>query len=111
MSRVQEAILLILHVNDVVITMATGSGKSLWMFLPPLVCGTVAIAVILSLLTGLMDDQVCFYILFGLQHVVNCVYEWLVSINNCPVPTYSCVVGHHSIRGQSFAEHFQGLVN
>ena len=66
-----EAILPILHGKDVFVTMATGSGKSLCMFLPPLVCGTVAIAVILSPLIGLMDEQVCFYILFGLQHVVN----------------------------------------
>ena len=36
--------------------MATGSGKSLCMFLPPLVCGTVAIAVIRSPLIGLMDE-------------------------------------------------------
>ena len=68
-----EAILPILQVHgkDIFITIATGSGKSLCMFLPPLVCDTVAIAVILSPLIGLMDEQVCFYILFGLQHVVN----------------------------------------
>ena len=63
-----EAILPILHGKDVFVTMATGSRKGLCMFLPPLVCGTVAIAVILSPLIGVMDEQVCFYILFGLQH-------------------------------------------
>ena len=51
-----EAILPILHGKDVFVMMATGSGKSLCMFLPPLVCGTVAIAVIRSPLIGLMDE-------------------------------------------------------
>lgn len=62
-----EAILPILHGKDVFVTMATGSGKSLCMFLPPLVYGTVGVAVILSPLIGLMDEQVCFCILFGLK--------------------------------------------
>ena len=54
-----EAILALLHGNDVFVRMATGSGKSLCMFLPPLMCGKSACAVIISPLVGLMSSQVC----------------------------------------------------
>ena len=54
-----EAILALLHGHDVFIRMATGSGKSLCMFLPPLICGKSACAVIISPLVGLMANQVC----------------------------------------------------
>lgn len=53
-----DAILSILHGNDVFVRMATGSGKSLCMFLHPVVYGERAAAVIISPLVGLMDEQV-----------------------------------------------------
>ena len=43
-----EAILALLHGHDVFVQMATGSGKSVCMFLPPLICGKSACAVIIS---------------------------------------------------------------
>ena len=54
-----EAILALLHGHDVFVQMATGSGKSLCMFLPPLICGKSACAVIISPLIGLVANQVC----------------------------------------------------
>ena len=54
-----EAILAVLHGHDVFVQMATGSGKSLCMFLPPLLCDKSACAVIISSLVGLMSSQVC----------------------------------------------------
>ena len=53
-----DAVLSIMHGNDVFVRMATGCGKSLCMFLPPLVYGERAVAVIISPLVGLMDEQV-----------------------------------------------------
>lgn len=53
-----EAALAILHGQDVFIRMATGSGKSLCMFLGPLSKSNVAIGVIISPLNGLMHQQV-----------------------------------------------------
>ena len=53
-----EAVLSILHGNDVFVRVATGCGKSLCMFLPPLVHGEKAAAIIISPLVGLMDEQV-----------------------------------------------------
>ena len=38
--------------------MATGSGKSMCMYLPPLVYGKSAVAIIISPLIGLMEEQV-----------------------------------------------------
>ena len=60
-----DAVLSILHGNDVFVRMATGSGKSLCMFLPPLVHGESAAAVIVSPLVGLMDEQVSLVIFFS----------------------------------------------
>ena len=49
-------------VVDVFVRMGTGSGKSLCMFLPPLcLSDTEAAAVIVSPLTGLMEQQVCVF--------------------------------------------------
>lgn len=53
-----EAMLPVLHCDDVFIRMATGSGKSLCMFLPPLAVSDNSMAVIISPLIGLMDQQV-----------------------------------------------------
>ena len=57
-----EAALAILHGQDVLVRMATGSGKSLCMFLGPLVKSDAAIGVIISPLNGLMQQQVCIVI-------------------------------------------------
>ena len=54
----EDAILAVLHKNDVFVRMATGAGKSLCMFLPPLVYSSSSLAVIISPLISLMDDQV-----------------------------------------------------
>ena len=53
-----EAMLPILHCKDVFVRMATGSGKSLCMFLPPLAVSDSSLAIIISPLIGLMDQQV-----------------------------------------------------
>ena len=56
-----DAILSVLHGHDVFVRMATGSGKSMCMYLPPLVCGKPAVAIIICPLVGLMEEQVwCF---------------------------------------------------
>ena len=54
----REAAFAILHGQDVFVRMATGSGKSLCMFLGPLSASDVAIGVIISPLNGLMEQQV-----------------------------------------------------
>ena len=59
-----EAALAILHGQDVLVRMATGSGKSLCMFLGPLAKSDAAIGVIISPLNGLMQQQVYIYVLF-----------------------------------------------
>ena len=58
--------------NDVFVRMATGCGKSLCMFLPPLVHGEKAAGVIISPLVGLMDEQVLYFFMFNLKgcHIV-----------------------------------------
>ena len=53
-----EAMLPLLHCKDVFVRMATGSGKSLCMFLPPLAVNDTCMAVIISPLIALMDQQV-----------------------------------------------------
>ena len=67
-----DAVLSILHGNDVFVRMATGCGKSLCMFLPPLVHGEKAAGVIISPLVGLMDEQVLYFFMFNLKgcHIV-----------------------------------------
>lgn len=64
--RQLEAMLSVLHCKDVFVRMATGSGKSLCMFLPPLAISDSSLAVIISPLIGLMDQQVrklvCLYV-------------------------------------------------
>ena len=54
-----ESLLPILHGRDVFVRLATGSGKSMCMFLAPLAVSESAMAVIISPLNGLMDEQVC----------------------------------------------------
>ena len=58
-----EAMLPIMHHKDVFVRMATGSGKSVCMFLPPLAISNHAMGVIISPLNALMDQQV-----FSLYH-------------------------------------------
>ena len=53
-----EALMALLHRNDVFVRMATGAGKSLCMFLAPLAVSERAMGVIISPLNGLMDQQV-----------------------------------------------------
>lgn len=53
-----EAALAVLHGQDVFVRMATGSGKSLCMFLSPLAKSDAAVGVIISPLNGLMQQQV-----------------------------------------------------
>ena len=55
-----EALLPLLHGRDVFVHMATGSGKSLCMFLGPLAINESAIGMIISPLHGLMEQQVCY---------------------------------------------------
>ena len=56
-----EAMLPVLHCKDVFVRMATGAGKSLCMFLPPLAVCRSAMGVIISPLNALMDQQVSIY--------------------------------------------------
>lgn len=53
-----EALLPALHGRDTYVRIATGGGKSLCMFLAPLASSASAIAVVISPLIGLMDEQV-----------------------------------------------------
>ena len=53
-----EAVIPAVHGKDVFVRMATGSGKTLCMLLPPLAKSTSAMGVIISPLNGLMDEQV-----------------------------------------------------
>lgn len=55
-----EVLLPIIHGRDTFVRMATGSGKSLCMFLGPLACGTTSLGVIISPLNGLMRQQVSY---------------------------------------------------
>ena len=53
-----EAVLAVLHGQDVLVRMATGGGKSLCTFLVPLAARADAVGVVISLLSVLMDEQV-----------------------------------------------------
>ncbi len=53
-----ESTLPALHGQDVFVRMATGSGKSLCMFLVPLALNDAAMGVVISPLNALMDQQV-----------------------------------------------------
>ena len=53
-----ESLLPVVHGKDVFVRLSTGSGKSLCMFLAPLAISDIAMAVIISPLNGLMDEQV-----------------------------------------------------
>ena len=53
-----DALLPLVHGRDVFVRMATGAGKSLCMFLPPLAIGESAIGVVISPLNALMEEQV-----------------------------------------------------
>ena len=53
-----EATLPLLHGRDMFVRMATGSGKSLCMFLGPLMLSESAIGMVISPLNGLMEKQV-----------------------------------------------------
>ena len=53
-----EALLPLIHGNDVFVRMCTGGGKSLCMFLLPLTTSENAIGIIVSPLVSLMDQQV-----------------------------------------------------
>ena len=73
-----ESLVPVLHGKDVFIRLATGSGKSLCMFLAPLAISDSAMAVIVSLLNGLMDEQVSLYIRLGFEKLMH-VFIRLVS--------------------------------
>ena len=53
-----SALMPVLHGKDVFVKMATGAGKSLCFFLVPLAVSSQAVAVVISPLTGLMEQQV-----------------------------------------------------
>lgn len=55
-----ESSLSVLHGKDVFVRMATGSGKTLCMYLGPLAKSDKAIGIIISPLNGLMEQQVCY---------------------------------------------------
>ena len=68
-----EAVLPELHCQDVFVRMATGSGKSLCMFLPPLCVGENAMGIVVSPLNTLMEQQVrCMY----------CICDCCIPANN-----------------------------
>lgn len=53
-----EASLSVLHGKDVFVRMATGSGKTLCIYLGPLAKSDKAVTVVISPLNGLMEQQV-----------------------------------------------------
>ena len=53
-----ESVIPVVHGKDVFVRMATGSGKTLCMLIPPLATNASAMSVIISPLNGLMDEQV-----------------------------------------------------
>ena len=66
-----ETLLPLLHGKDVFARMATGAGKSLWLFLAPLAIGERALGIIISPLNALMDQQVYIHCNMLLKTVVN----------------------------------------
>lgn len=58
----ETAVLSVLHGHDTYVRMATGSGKSICMFLPALAHSDKACTVIISPLIALMDDQVSIHV-------------------------------------------------
>ena len=54
----RDAIIAIQHGQDVFVQMATGGGKTLCMFIPVLAAHEQASAIIISPLSGLIDQQV-----------------------------------------------------
>ena len=54
-SGLLEAVMAVLHRQDVFVRMATGSGKSLCMFLPPLCFGNKSMGAMISPLNALME--------------------------------------------------------
>ena len=65
-----SALMPVLHGRDVLVKMATGAGKSLCFFLAPLSVSPHAVAIIISPLNGLMEQQVNYYctIMCGSTH-------------------------------------------
>ena len=82
-----ESLVPVLHGKDVFIRLATGSGKSLCMFLAPLAGSGSATAVIVSPLNGLMDEQVslCTIIRYRGGGVINPYVYWTIGThwNQC----------------------------
>ena len=66
-----EALIPLLHGRDVFARMATGSGKSVCMFLGPLALSDSAIGLVISPLNGLMEQQVS-VVLIGCNIVLYC---------------------------------------
>lgn len=69
-----ESTLPALHGQDVFVRMATGSGKSLCMFLVPLALNDAAMGVVISPLNALMDQQVLVYNYKGEKNVTTYSY-------------------------------------
>ena len=59
-NRGTNAMLPLLHCKDVFVRMATSYGKSLCMFVPPLAVSSDSMAVVISPLNALMDQQVSY---------------------------------------------------
>ena len=66
-----EALIPLLHGRDVFARMATRSGKSVCMFLGPLALSDSAIGLVISPLSGLMEQQVS-VVLIGCNIVLYC---------------------------------------
>ena len=69
----------VLHGRDTFVRMATGAGKSLCIFLAPLAVSNTAMAVVISPLVGLMDQQVSLSRLIGTLcmyiYTLTCMYR------------------------------------
>ena len=53
-----EAMLPVMHGNDVLVKMPTGGGKTMCMFVPPLATSDTAMGLVISPLIALMEQQV-----------------------------------------------------